>query len=216
MISIVKGREPTSLQHYRLQPNAVYDGSQFTPVKADIRTQLLKEQGYICAYCMQRIVDDQFTTKVEHWHCQDNYTDKQLNYPNMLAVCSGNTQGCLHCDTKKANHDIKYNPAEPTHHIESKIRYSMAGKIQSDELDFNQELNDILGLNCSRLIENRKATIDAVQLKIKQNKAHGIRIKRGVNDEIKKWTSIDGDGCKKPYYGVALYFLRKKHSSCIT
>jgi uncharacterized protein (TIGR02646 family) len=208
MISVVKGREPTSLQQYRLQSNAQYDGSQFTPVKADIRTQLLKEQGYLCAYCMQRIVDDQFKTKIEHWHCQNNHPTEQLDYANMLAVCLGNTQGCVHCDTKKANHDIKYNPAEPTHHIESKIKYSITGKIQSNELDFNQELNDILGLNCSRLIENRKATIDAVQQGL--NKKLGTRTHNEISSEIKKWSSIDEDGHKKPYCGVALYFLHKK------
>lgn len=214
MISIVKGREPTSLQRYRLQqPNAVYDGSQFTPVKADIRTQLLKEQGYICAYCMQRIVDDQSTTKVEHWHCQNNYPNEQLRYTNMLAVCSGNTQGCLHCDTKKANHDIKYNPAEPTHRIESKIKYSTGGEIQSEELDFNQQLNDLLGLNCSRFIENRKAIINAVYLGL--SKKAGTRTQVEINAFISQWSSIDGNGYKKPYYGVALYFLRKKLSSCI-
>jgi len=208
MISIVKGREPTSLQHYRLQPNAEYDGSQFTPVKADIRTQLLKEQGYLCAYCMQRIVDDQFTTKVEHWHCQDNYETEQLNYTNMLAVCLGTTQGCIHCDTKKANRDIKYNPAEPIHRIESKIKYSTGGKIESKEDDFNTQFNDILGLNCPRFIENRKAIIDAVRIVL--SKKAGTRTEAEINAFIDTWSSIDVNGHKKEYCGVALYFLRKK------
>jgi len=212
MISIVKGREPTSLQHYRLQPNAEYNGSQFTSVKADIRTQLLKEQGYLCAYCMQRIVDDQFITKVEHWHCQDNYETEQLNYTNMLAVCLGTTQGCIHCDTKKANLNIKYNPAEPIHRIESKIKYSTSGKVESIEDDFNTQLNNILGLNCSRLVENRKATIDAVQRGL--NKKIGTRTNSEINSEFEKWSSINTDGYKKEYCGVALYFLRKKLLSC--
>jgi uncharacterized protein (TIGR02646 family) len=211
MISIVKGREPTSLQQYRLQSNAVYDGSQFTPVKEDIRTQLLQEQGYLCAYCMQRIVDDQFTTKIEHWHCQNNYPNEQLRYTNMLAVCSGNTQGCLHCDTKKANHDIKYNPAEPTHRIESKIKYA-GGKIESTDAEFNIQLNDVLGLNCTRLVENRKETIEAVRIGL--SKKAGRRTQAEINTFICQWSSIDGDGYKKEYCGVALYFLRKRLLSC--
>ncbi|WP_295053449.1 hypothetical protein [Sulfuricurvum sp.] len=214
MISIVKGREPSSLQHYRLQPNAEYDGSQFTPVKVDIRTQLLREQGYICAYCMQRIVDNQFITKVEHWHCQDNYPKEQLSYSNMLAVCSGNIQGCIHCDTKKTNYDIKYNPAESTHRIESKIKYSTNGKIESIEADFDHQLNNILGLNCSRLVKNRKEIIDAVREGL--SKKTGTRTQSEINALINYWSSIDGDGYKKPYYGIALSFLRKRLSSCTT
>jgi uncharacterized protein (TIGR02646 family) len=211
MISIVKDREPTSLQQYRLQPNAEYDGSQFTPVKTDIRTQLLKEQGYLCAYCMQRIVDHQFTTKVEHWHCQNNYPNEQLRYTNMLAVCLGNTQGCLRCDTKKANYDIKYNPSEPTHRIASKIKYS-GGKIESTDAEFNIQLNDILGLNCTRLVENRKATIEAVRIVL--SKKAGTRTQAEINTFIDAWSSIDINGHKKEYCGVALYFLNKKLSSC--
>lgn len=208
MISITKGKEPTSLLQYRLQPNAVYDGSGFTPVKADIRTQLLKEQGYLCAYCMQRIVDNQFTTKVEHWHCQDNYPNEQLSYANLLVVCSGNTQGSLHCDTKKGNDDILYNPSVATHRIESKIKYSTGGKIESIEASFNQQLNNILGLNCTRLVENRKAIVDAVRQGL--NKRQGTRTLDELNTLIDTWSSFDAQGYKKPYHGVALYFLKKK------
>lgn len=214
MISIAKRREPTSLQQYRLQSNVQYDGPNFTSVKADIRTQLLKEQGYLCAYCMQRITDDPLKTKIEHWHSQATYPNEQLNYSNMLAVCSGNTQGCLHCDTKKANNDIQYNPSVPAHRIESKIKYSANGKIESSEADFDQALNNILGLNCARLVENRKETLEAVRIGL-SIKA-GTRTQAEINASINQWSSIDGDGYKKPYYGVALYFLRKRLSSCIS
>lgn len=51
MIYIQKGKEPASLTAYKKQAHAYYDGCN----KDDIRENLLREQGYLCAYCMRRI-----------------------------------------------------------------------------------------------------------------------------------------------------------------
>lgn len=53
MILIRKGDEPRSLTLYRKSAYAYYDGCN----KNDIRDSLLKEQGYLCAYCMRRMLD---------------------------------------------------------------------------------------------------------------------------------------------------------------
>jgi uncharacterized protein (TIGR02646 family) len=221
VIQITKKDTPKSLLLYKKQPNAKYDGDSyqvddamltFTAVKAEIRTYLLQEQGYICAYCMKRIMDNQLTTKVEHWHSQNRYNNEQLEYKNMLAVCCGKTQNCNHCDGKKSQfdntHDLLYNPSESKHHIESKIEYSTTGRVKSNDIVFNEQLNSMLGLNCSRLIENRKAVIESVQIGL--SKKSGTRTVNEIRIEIDKWSSVDHDGCKKEYCGVALFILHKK------
>ena len=67
MIPIHKNNEPTHSQQYRLQPDAEYDGADFTPVKQKIRESLAEEQGHICAYCMCRIEPDKRQMKIENW-----------------------------------------------------------------------------------------------------------------------------------------------------
>lgn len=68
MIFINKNEEPKSLTEYRNQPGAVWDGENFTPIKDQIRLSLLREQRFLCCYCMSRIDED--TMKIEHWHSQ--------------------------------------------------------------------------------------------------------------------------------------------------
>lgn len=84
MIYIQKGKEPLSLTEYKKQPYAYYDGCN----KDDIRSSLLREQGYLCAYCMRRINKEHM--KIEHWRPEKVLTEAQkLDYRNMLGVCEG-------------------------------------------------------------------------------------------------------------------------------
>lgn len=55
MILIKKKSEPHSLTIYKKTINASFD-NQPSKVKEDLRKSLLEEQGYICAYCMKRMV----------------------------------------------------------------------------------------------------------------------------------------------------------------
>ena len=59
MIYIQKGKEPASLTAYKKQAHAYYDGCN----KDDIRENLLREQGYLCAYCMRRIEKEKMKPK---------------------------------------------------------------------------------------------------------------------------------------------------------
>ena len=211
MRPIDKNREPVSLQHYRSQVGAVYDGPMFTTVKVDIRESLLREQGYLCAYCMRRIHAK--TMKVEHWRCQDNYPAEQLRYSNMLGVCSGNEgqpPANQTCDTRKGNSDLLYNPAESPHHPRLQIRYDGAGKISSCDEAFDSQLNQALNLNWTRLKENRKNVWDAVTTVL--GKTTGACTRADLTALIAKWENIDSDGMMKEYRDIATYYLNKKLS----
>ena len=81
MILIKKGNEPRSLTVYRKTQYAYFDGCP----KDEIRKSLLKEQGYLCAYCMRRI--DLKHTRIEHWTPEAELSElEKLDYSNMLAV----------------------------------------------------------------------------------------------------------------------------------
>jgi len=220
---ILKGKEPKELEEYRCKPDAVYDGPNFTDVKNDIREQLVLEQGFLCAYCMSRLAVDlekkDFTKmKVEHWHCQDSYSAEQLDYRNMLGVCLGNEGYSLDkqtCDTRKGNADIKYNPADLSHHIDSRIRFDGNGKIKSDDKAFDSQLNEVLNLNYPRLMENRKGVWDAVYQALSKRFSEKPGSRKPaeklaiVEELLGTWGGRNRDGRFQEYCAVAIYFLRK-------
>ena len=211
MLNIIRLQEPVSLIAYRKQPNAQYDGPQFTPVKSDIRIQLLTSQGYICAYCMERIVDDQLKTKIEHWKCQDIYPQHQLDFTNMFAVCSGNTQNTLHCDSAKGNKVLTINPADSNKTVESYIKYTNAGEIYvKDDVTSDNDLNNILRLNSSRLKNNRKSVLSAITSRL--DRSRKTATKTDLQNLLSQWSNVDADGKKMPYCGVAIYYLKKRLS----
>ncbi len=78
MKHIAKGREPRELVAWRAQPGAARDGGGFTAVKDEIRKALVRDQAYLCAYCMRRIEakpelggsPPSLAMKVEHWRPQ--------------------------------------------------------------------------------------------------------------------------------------------------
>ena len=94
MILIKKGKEPKELIEYRTNKWNPYEKQSVEPsfedmpteIKDAIRRELLKEQGYLCAYCMRRIKSVE-ETKIEHWVPQEKLTKEQgLDYSNMLGV----------------------------------------------------------------------------------------------------------------------------------
>jgi len=216
MIFITKRSEPKTLQHYRLQDGTVFDGKDFTQVKQAIRDQLVAEQGYLCAYCMSRIEPDGPHMKVEHWYSRNKYPAQQLTYANLLGCCYGNEgqpDAHAHCDTKKHNEDLLFNPAEPSHYPRLMIHYEFNGTIKSDNAQFDRQLDDVLNLNYSRLKENRAGVWNAVTKALKTYS--GTATCAQVEALLSKWQRKDSDGKLKEYCGVAIYYLNKKLQRCL-
>ena len=141
MRNIQKKSEPKSLTQHRANTNSDYDNY---PQKQDLRDTLVGEQKGICCYCMQRIKAESKKMKIEHWQCQDRYPHQQLDYNNLLGAClggEGQEPERQHCDTKKGNRDLLYNPANRFDDVESKLRFLRDGTIESDDPQFNQEIN---------------------------------------------------------------------------
>ena len=167
MRTIIKGREPASLTQHRLtQPSDGYKPNYDNyPYKKALWKVLVREQRGLCCYCMGEICSDQEKTKIEHWLCQSRYSCKQLDYSNLLAACpggEGQPPHLQHCDTKKGNDDLKWNPANPAHRIETRLRYEVDGSIRSDDPTFDAQLCQVLNLNLAELKNRRKGVLDAV------------------------------------------------------
>lgn len=221
MLLINKGREPKSLTAYRKTKGAYYDGCN----KDDIRESLLREQGYLCAYCMRRIhkrpedrseneEEAQFDIKIEHWIPQNRLTEvEKMDYRNMLGVCQGHKKDTGKkvdtCDAQKGDKDLFINPLN-SEHIR-KIIYKRTGEIYSDEQQINEDLNHVLNLNCveQRLPENRKATLNSVIRNVNSKNA-GSWTKSDIRKIIEIYEGKDSEGKRKPYAGIVLWYFRDR------
>ncbi|MBN8559467.1 MAG: TIGR02646 family protein [Leptolyngbya sp. UWPOB_LEPTO1] len=189
---IQKNQEPSSLTQYRKaadpKSKTVFDDY---PDKEPLRQSLLKEQGYLCCYCLRRVTGslDPLTgkpdTRIEHWSPQSIYNgekgkaDLRLSYRNLLAACHGNEDSeskDYHCDVLKGNQEIILNPTQKN--CETKIYYSTSGEICSKNPQIQQELGTvtskgILNLNSQTFRENRSAALMATIDKLKQQAPTG-------------------------------------------
>ncbi len=205
MRNIQKRPEPASLTQHRCNTHSHYDNYQ---EKDDLRDSLVREQRGICCYCTQRIRPTVNDIKIEHWQCQSQFPDQQLNYSNLLGACLGGQRQALanqHCDTRKGDRTLTYNPADPNHDVESKIKFLGDGRIQSNEPEFDIEINEILNLNVAILVSNRKAILKAIQTFMDQNPS-----KDKIQRKLRQWNGEGDDGDLEPFYQVVVYYLRKK------
>ena len=215
MRQITKGPEPRSLTAYRQEPSANYDDYRD---KNLLRRALVTEQRGLCCYCMKRIRDDR-RTKIEHWQSQSCHPNQQLVYRNLLAACSGrmgSKGSSQHCDTRKGNRDLSWNPADPSHHVETRIGYGLDGSIWSDEGAFNAELSDVLNLNLQVLKENRKVTLDSILAWWRIEKARQRKpVPRSrFQRERQRWQPDDGELAE--YCQVVIWWLDQRLAKTTT
>ncbi len=210
MLLINKGKEPNSLTIYKKQSNAYYDGCN----KGDIRQALLKEQGYLCAYCMRRISVDKM--KIEHYEPQSSCNDKgALDYNNMLGVCLGNSKERqkfenLTCDSHRGDTKLTINPLVKS--TIDLIKYKVDGTIYSDDEIINKDLNEVLNLNCeqSLLRVNRERVLKALKQYLSDKKREGMWKKEYLSRIKDKFSTYDSDGKLKEYSGIILYYLNNR------
>ena len=220
MIVVQKGKEPNSLLAFRKQhPDADYEDMP-TNVLKDVRSQMWEEQGHLCAYCMKKI-DDPRDVRVEHCkprHPQDEIKhDKKatLEFKWMLGVCYGNSieKGVkpedTTCDAHKGNAELTINPFDEL--SVRKIKYKADGSIYSDDADINEDVTEILNLNCEAvsLPETRKNVLNVLKNEIAEKckgKSHDayIRELERIYDRLVYQRNLT------PYCGIIISWLEEK------
>mgnify|MGYP001026137944 CR=1 FL=1 len=132
MKRIIKGQEPSEWTYHRLQPQADYDSADAESKEA-LRLSLLRDQGFVCAYCGRRIPcrdskmgqTDSYvpeTSKIEHIIPQNAFADTdalgRMDYHNLVVCCPGSVkripgisiEKSMHCDSRKKNRMIHFSP----------------------------------------------------------------------------------------------------------
>jgi hypothetical protein len=162
---------------------------------------------------MKRIKPDPSSMKIEHWQSQSGFPGEQLNYQNILAAClggDGSQKRFQHCDTCKGDRELKWNPADPSHEIESRITYGLDGAVYADDDVFRHQLEDVLNLNLPEIKNRRKAMLNAVLhwWKVKKRELKAAPSRRHIEKRILRL--LDGEGALEPYCQVAVWWLRLK------
>ena len=220
MIVVQKGKEPNSLLAFRKQhPDADYEDMP-TNVLKDVRSQMWEEQGHLCAYCMKKIEDPR-DVRVEHCkprHPQDEIKhDKKatLEFKWMLGVCYGNSieKGVkpedTTCDAHKGNAELTINPFDKL--SVRKIKYKADGSIYSDDADINEDVTEIMNLNCEAvsLPETRKNVLNVLKNEIAEKckgKSHDAYIRE--LERIYDWLVYQRN--LTPYCGIIISWLEEK------
>ena len=205
MRAITKSIEPASLTQHRAEYYCSYDNYS---EKDELRNTLVSEQRSLCSYCMGRIRATAGSMKIEHWKCVAEYPGDQLNYRNLLGACLGGEglpRHLQYCDTRKRDLALQWNPADPLHQIESRVRYDPDGTIRGSDVAFDAQLNDVLNLNLSFLKTNRRSVLSGMLDWWKKRKPVS---QDQVRREIQRLAGGGGD--LQPYGQVAVSFLRKK------
>lgn len=203
MRTIKKEPEPATLTQHRQQPHADYDN--YTD-KTALRQALVAEQRGLCCYCQSRIRATPESMKIEHWQCQAEHPERQLDFGNLLGVCKGNEGQPFdkqHCDTRKSNSSLCFSVCDLAHPIERQIRFLGDGTIKADDAVIDAALNTVLNLNLPRLVSNRKAVLTAFQQRLQD----GLRVDPAR--EIPRWDG-SGPGDLPEFAQVVVYWLRKK------
>jgi len=225
---IQKGNEPTSLEKYRksVTPGTkeAYEGYSD---KDALREILLKEQGYICCYCIQRITNElievkgkcQYKTCIEHWAPRKIYNgengrpDLRLNYRNLIAACDGNQGRPKHlycCDKSKDNKEITINPTQSS--CESQFYFSNSGEVTSDDIDIKNDLDNILRLNIQIHRNNRVAALTKALQQL-QPLMPKSQLAPRIQKVIDQLSRHDEMGQHEPYFAYAVFHLRKRLES---
>lgn len=217
MIYIRKGREPESLTVYRKQAYATYDGYG---KKEELRESLLKDQGYLCAYCMRRIENDRRYMKIEHWKPQSQLGTEaeKLDFGIMLGVCDGcrgSADEYTTCDEHRHDTELFVNPLDRT--MMASINYDREGYIKSTDERIEHDLNHVLNLNCkqvsSKIVLNRKSVYEECYERMKKLQAEG-NWKKSMLQKVLRYYETQTNGKYREYVGVPLFLLNKYMKRC--
>jgi uncharacterized protein (TIGR02646 family) len=208
MRRIHKGVEPRSLAEHRRKGGA-YQNYQD---RDEVAHALLRDQGAICCYCMQRISLRKM--RVEHWDSQTSAPRRTLDYDNLLGACTGGENTLpvpqQHCDVSRHETKLHVNPMQPPPTCEQLVRYLPTGEITSDNGDVKNDVVKTLNLNTRHLVEIRKRLTDQLRTALGREEPDGHWPRELIEAHLARWRSRTKTGEYREYCQVVIYYLEKK------
>lgn len=192
-----------------------------------IRAALVRDQGWLCAYCQSRIKPEDSAAgisqmKIEHWIPRNpdrdtsvEDTDHQFLWSNLLGVCPGVSAGrttpadrhATHCDTSRGNATLFLHPVEgrgpdPREHLQYSRDGEVTSSVQNDHVDKDIEA---LNLNAAPLVRARKAVFFAAWNDLKR-----VNFAIGALRKLEQNLQITPGVRARPYAEFLRFHVRKK------
>ena len=208
MIHIAKGREPRALVHFRLtNAHGRFDDAP----KSSIRKALLKQQRQLCCYCT-RDIGGEHATRIEHWQSRSRFPERALDWSNLFLACDGGesrsgaaaASHLVHCDVAKGDLDITLRPNDQP---QRRITYGVAsGCATGTDVDAHRDVDVVLRLNASQLVEARKATLLGVQQALARRTGERKQFAyTAISAQLLRWRSNP-----KAHAGIVIQWLSRR------
>ncbi|MEO5726577.1 MAG: retron system putative HNH endonuclease [Byssovorax sp.] len=208
MRRIYKGDEPKSLAEHRRS------GGNYKTYKEreELGGALLKEQGFLCCYCMQQISLRKM--RIEHWASQTAHPTRTVDYDNLLGACTGGENVLpveqQHCDVHRKNEPLHVHPTQPPPTCEQLLRYLANGKVTSDDPVVKKDVETTLNLNADHLVAARQKIHDQLLAALAREQKNGQWAPALIEAHAARWRGRDQEGKHREYCQVVLYYLEKK------
>lgn len=197
---INKGEEPTEFTEWKGRTNHRRSYKNLgNPTKSIVKQALMEEQGYICCYCEQALIETD--SHIEHFIPQTRDPEKDIEFSNMLCSCQNQVRRGepRHCGNLKADQELAISPLDEN--CEQYFKYTYDGYIEPVDEKARTTI-ETLGLNIDKLNALRKEVIEAF---IDDNLTEDELIKF-VSEYLKKV-----DGKYQPFY-TTIKFLFDRDS----
>jgi uncharacterized protein (TIGR02646 family) len=208
---IQKNQEPRSLTEWNQKLGGkIRDWKSFDKsVKNDVYESLLKEQGFICAYCSRPII--RTNCHIEHYRPKSVYKQLTFEYNNLIASCQGEDEKKprtpVHCGHKKGawyDEELMISPLDSN--CEKYFKYAGSGQIIAVDGEKQAAANTTiskLALDIDKLRRLRRTAIDTA-----------LQIIEGLNASeiqqlIQGYQKPDNTGRLTPFCDVIIYILQQ-------
>ena len=175
---------------------------------SELRSTLLHEQGFLCAYTMLRIKDAR-NGHIEHILARSRAPDAQIDYANMVYCHPGD--GAPRCkfgahakDDAQILHEEFVSPLEET--CETRFAYETGGSMVArnpNDVAASRTI-ELLALNDSDLQSQRRAAIRALAI---FNRSQSRLSATEARKQASHLDQIDGEGRFRPFAPVLRQFL---------
>lgn len=210
MRTVVKANEPGCVTQARSSSIADFDDAVDASCKQRIREALVVEQRGLCCYCGGRIRATADEMKVEHLvprsHPERGH-EERLAWNNLFGACrggEGSPPAQQHCDTRKGNHESPLSPLDAS--LRERVKYSSGGYVESNEPGLAEALDEVLGLNVAKLVNNRREVI--ARLREAANRWAGKNDSAWFSRQLRTFAS-SSTAVLPEYAQVGEYWLRK-------
>jgi uncharacterized protein (TIGR02646 family) len=164
---IRKGPEPAELARWKRENAGLPHAASFDaidgPAKAQMRDQMMHEQGHLCAYTMAPICRPE-SCHIEHIQPRSHHPERQTDYTNIVLCVPGKGPGDFGA-FRKGDYDVTDdNFVSPLHaSCETRLRFKFSGEVAAATTTdlAAEETIEILALNHPSLVRARG---DAIRL----------------------------------------------------